>query len=480
VTAGQAGAAGVPAAGVPLPRVRAVRAFIGRRRRGEWLDWYVTGFACVIALVYLADFLTGPLTRLAAAGHPVPGHAAAVQAAAGLLAAVAGGLLGVLLLAAAGPYLRPGQVALPVSWLLLAAAAGASCCLAAVAAAALVQPRPRARSGVRAVLAAVAVLALACGAAAGRWPALLDTVTGGFGGLATPALAAVAAASVVLAAVAGIAAWASLGSFPASVLRDSSARAGRTLLAASFLNLPLLAWIAEDDHWRGRVIRSRRWPGLPPALALAWADWRRLGRRPGLLAVTAATALLPALIGGAVTGRGQRAVVAAALLAGAAGAGVQGTAALRRDLNDPALRRLLGVSAARALAARAVLPALLSAAWLAAAFALLAAAGILPGWLWAGAGVLAGPGAAAAALRMAGTAPVNPAERTIDTGGVSAPPWLITRALSLALGAAGLYPVLSAVLAGRVHPAKLAAQAVFSAVVLGGYLLVAGRRALPA
>src|SRR6202020_2540587 len=93
-----------------------------------------------------------------------------------------------------------------------------------------------------------------------------------------------------------------LASFPASVLRADSARSGRALLAAQFLNFSLLFWIAEDNHWRARLLRSRPWPKLPPALALAWADWRRLGRRPALLTVLAAGALVPALAGAALTG----------------------------------------------------------------------------------------------------------------------------------------------------------------------------------
>jgi hypothetical protein len=530
VTAGLSDVSDRPPAGVAPPRVRNVRAFIGRRRHRSWLDWYFAGFVCVFGLIYLADFLAGPLSRLsAAAGHSAAGsaasHAAAAQAVAGtglvigvaagllllaqglgpmalspadaswllpaplprravlrrsaltaaLLSVVTGGLLGVLTLAMAGPYLRPGAAALPPSWLVLSAAAGALCCLAAVAGQTLAQPHPRARGAVRTVLVAVAVIAMAAAVAAGHWTALSDTVTSGFGGLNTSALDTAAVAALVLAAVTGTAAWLLLRSFPAAVLRADSARAGRTLMAASFLNLPLLSWIAEDNHWRGRLIPSRRWPKLPPPLALAWADWRRLGRRPGLLAVTVASALIPALIGAAITSHDRRIVIAAALLFGAIGAGAQGTAAIKRDLNDKALRRLLSVSEAQALMARAVLPVLLSAGWLAVAFALLVATGVLHGWLWAGVGVIAGPGVTAAVLRMAGTAPINPAERGIDLPLGTAPPWLISRVLSLALGAVGAYPLLGAVLAGQPHPSTLASQLFFSAVVLGLYLMTASR-----
>ena len=204
---------------------------------------------------------------------------------------------------------------------------------------------------------------------------------------------------------------------------------------------------------------------------LAWADWRRLGRRPAVLAALAVSALAPALAGAAFTGRAHGWVTAAVLLAGAMAAGTQGTAATRRDTNDPALRRLLGVDAEAALVARAVLPALLGAAWLALALALLALTGELPGALWPVLGLAAGPGVAAAAVRIARTAPINPADQSPDAP-VTAPPWLLTRAGSLLLGLVAAWPTLRAVYAGHVHASTFGAQLAIAAVVLGGYLML--------
>jgi len=238
-----------------------------------------------------------------------------------------------------------------------------------------------------------------------------------------------------------------LPGFPVGVLRADSARAGRTRLAVTFLNVPLLTWVAEDNRWRGQLLTSRPWPQLPPAWALAWADWRRLARRPAPLVVLAASTLAPALVGVAITGHARGLTIAATVLAGAMAAGAQGTAALRRDANDPTLRRLLGVAARPELAARAALPVLLGAAWLTLAGLVLVLAGVLTGWLWPALGLVAGPGAA-----------------------VSAPPWLVTRALSVLLGVAGCYPVLKAVRAGHADGGTLVAQVVLSAVVLGGYI----------
>ncbi len=97
--------------------VAAVRSFIGRRRRRSWLDWYVAGFALLIAGIYLSDILASPLGRLSkSASHAAATHAAAPQAVtgAGLVIGVGMGLL--LLAQALGPLaLSPADA----SWLLL-------------------------------------------------------------------------------------------------------------------------------------------------------------------------------------------------------------------------------------------------------------------------------------------------------------------------------------------------------------------------
>ena len=155
-------------------------------------------------------------------------------------------------------------------------------------------------------------------------------------------------------------------------------------------------------------------------------------------------------------------------------AGLHGTATTRRDTNDQTLRRMLGVDARAALLARAALPALLAAGWLTLALTLLVTTGVLPGWLWPALGLCAGPGVAAAALRMARTAPINPADQGPNLPTGPTPPWLISRMLSVVVGLIGGYPLLRAVHAGQVHAGGLIAQLLVSAVVLGGYLFVAG------
>jgi hypothetical protein len=509
--------------------VAAVRSFIGKRRRRSWTDWYSAGFALVLAGIYLSDILASPLSRLngqasqAAATHTaalqaVTGAGLVIGAGAGLLllaqalgplvlspadsawllltplsrrdilrrpafaaavaAALAGALLGVLALAMAGPYLRTGSLStgdgsLPGSWLAFSAIAGAGCSLAAIAAEALAQPRERARSLVRACCALLAVIALA-GALAGQGSAaVIRAVTAVFGGLATPDFTAAAVAAAALACLAWLVLWRAAAAFPAAALRSDSARSGRAMLAAGVLNFSLLFWIAEDNHWRGRLLRSRPWPRLPAAMTLAWADWRRLRRRPGPLAVVVVASVFPALCGAAFTGRAHGILIAAGLVAGSMAAGLQGTTSARRDIDSAALRRLLGVPPGQVLAARTVLPALLCTAWLALALTVLPAVGALPGWWWPLLG-LAGPGVAAGVLRLARTAPVDPADRGPDTAMGNTPPWMISRFLSIAVAALGSYPLLTAVVHGHAGAGTAVSQVLVSAIVLGGYLLIAG------
>jgi hypothetical protein len=342
-----------------------------------------------------------------------------------------------------------------------------------VAGEALAQPRDRPRAVIRAVCLAVAVVAAAGGVAGERWSAVTRAVTAVFGGLSTPAFEAAALAALVVAAVAWLFLWRRLASFPADVLRADSARSGRALLAAQYFNFSLLFWIAEDNHWRGRLLRSRPWPKLPPALALAWADWRRIGRRPWPLVMLAVAAVIPALLGIAITGRSRPDLIAVALIAGAIAVGLQGTIASKRDQDDPALLRLLGVDAGRALVARAVLPSLLSGCWLALSLTVLCAAGTLSGWLWPLLGLIAGPGVAAGVLRLTRTARINPADRGPDTPMGGTPPWLVSRMLSVIVAVIGAAPLFGALIKGQVHVTTVIDQGAASVIVLWVYLMIA-------
>ena len=326
---------------------------------------------------------------------------------------------------------------------------------------------------VRAVGLAIAVVGVAGGVAGERWSAVTRAVTAVFGRLSTPVFDTTALVALAVAAIAWLLLWRRLASFPAGVLRADSARSGRALLAAQYFNFSLLFWIAEDNHWRGRLLRSRPWPKLPPALVLAWADWRRVARRPWPLVMLAVASVVPALLGIAITGRGRPDLIAVALIAGAVAVGAQGTTTTKRDQDDPALLRLLGVDAGRALVARAVLPSLLSGCWLALSLTVLCAAGALNGWLWPLLGLIAGPGVAAGVLRLARTARINPADRGPDTPMGNTPPWLVSRMLSVLVSAIGAGPLFGALLKGTAHATTVIDQCAASVIVLWVYLMVA-------
>jgi len=197
-----------------------------------------------------------------------------------------------------------------------------------------------------------------------------------------------------------------------------------------------------------------------------------MSRRPGPLAVVTVASVFPALLGAAFTGRAHGIFIAAALIAGAMAAGLQGTTNARRDMDNAALRRLLGVDPGQVLAVRAVLPALLCTAWLGLALTVLPAVGALPGWWWPLLS-LAGPGVAAGVLRLARTAPIDPADRGPDLPMGSTPPWMVSRLISVAVAVIGSYPLLAAVLRGHAGAGTVVSQILVSAVVGGLYLVIA-------
>src|SRR6185369_4229308 len=65
-------------------------------------------------------------------------------------------------------------------------------------------------------------------------------------GLNTRSFGLIAVGAVAAAGAAALLVRRMLPHFPAGVVRAGSARAGTVLLAAAFLNVPLLTWIAED------------------------------------------------------------------------------------------------------------------------------------------------------------------------------------------------------------------------------------------
>lgn len=268
-------------------------------------------------------------------------------------------------------------------------------------------------------------------------------------------------------------AWAALARIPAAALLRASTRAGHAASAAFALDPGALTWIVEDNHWRARTLRSRPWPALPAPLALAWHDWRRVARRPGRLAVLFATATLPWLLARAGA---AEAFVGVGLLAGALLVASTATAGARRDADNPAMARLLGVDRRRTLAARAILPALLAATW--STIALTTA----PHWAEAtsaaahsagGAfGIAIAPAIAAGALRMARRKPVDHSMPVIDTPGGAIPTGpLMWAATGPDVAMLGSLPALVALATGTQGPGLLAAQAVLGLATLAVYVM---------
>ncbi|TMR18559.1 hypothetical protein ETD86_21685 [Nonomuraea turkmeniaca] len=502
--------------------VRSVRAFVRSRgrTRSSAGDRYVTAFCVAVFLAVAGEPLSDVLAGLAGPGDP-----ARMGAGVALIALAVAALLGTA--RAVGPVMLPGPDA---SWLLLSpldrrhllGRTGRALLMASVVAGAVLGLGMLAVLGAPdqlvwrllgaltlGVFASVGGMALAVLAQASQsWQVWLTAamvallvlaVVAVSGQLRTvPAIAAGAPLQAVAAAAAGAAvisgllvrqAWAALGRIPARAVMAASTRAGHVASAAVGVDPGAFTWIAEDNYWRARKLGSRRWPSLPAPFALAWQDWRRLARRRGRLAAILATAAMPAVLAQAGF---APAALGAAVLAGGLAVAASSVSGTRRDGDNPALARLLGVGRRRALAARAALPALLSGAWTALALAALSltATAMAPGaagavvsdavadvdvwWLF---GPLAAPALAAGALRMARRSPVDHSLPVIETAGGAIPLGpVLWAATGVDVAVAGCLPALIALAFPTPEPgALLAAQAVAGAAVLVGYVWRTGR-----
>ncbi|GAA3441863.1 DUF6297 family protein [Planomonospora venezuelensis] len=522
----------------PVPEIRAFVRSRSRRPR-SWLDHYTAGLGLAVTAAVLsqpASALLTAVTREADPSRTGAGIALVMLAWAGLLAAAR--TLGPVTPPSADAWLllspldrravlrRPAGVLLAVS---VAAGAVLGVGLLAVLGAPDHTAVRSAAAVVLGVAAATGGTALAVLAQASRtvdaWAGPVVTATVALAAAvallgsgpgrrlltaaatAPPTLGAAAAAvSAALAALLVRRAWVALDRIPARILLAATARTGRAAASAVTMDPGSLTWSAEDEHWRGRVLRSRRWPALPAPMAPAWQDWRRLARRPWRPVVLLAAAVLPALAaqaggasrtatapagagggspeavavlaGQAGTGAAAASLTAGLVLVGALAAAVTGTSGARRDGDNPALARLLGLGPRRVLAARALLPGLLGAAWLALALAGLSATGALAAGPWWPLAALTAPALAAGALRTARRRPVDHSMPVIDTpvGAIPTGPlvWAMT---GIDLTVLGCLPLVVALL---FPPAAfggfLAVQALLGTAVLSAYLAGEGKR----
>ncbi|RMI45136.1 DUF6297 family protein, partial [Actinomadura harenae] len=338
---------------------------VARRTAPGWGDRYALGFGGLVVVLLLAPVVRDVLKVLGHAGDP--GRAGAGLALLGLLYAgfltlarvhgplsvsaadaswvllsplprrrvlrrpalvllgvgVAGGLaLGLGLLATLG---APDQGVLRLA---VALTFGLSMTVGGLAVAVLGQASAswdgRLRTAI-VVVAAAAVVAAVVSRPVGR--AVQGVPVSGAGA---------AAAACAVATVAAVRlARSRLERIHARDLLEASTRVNRVATATTLLDPGALTWTIEDAHWRSRSrsLRSRRWPSLPAAFAVAWQDWVRLGRRKGRLAVLVASAGLPALAARAMDGTAPVAMASlgALLVAASCAAGA------RRDAGDPAL-----------------------------------------------------------------------------------------------------------------------------------------------
>ncbi|NYD49617.1 small basic protein [Actinomadura luteofluorescens] len=354
--------------------------------------------------------------------------------------------------------------------LLVAAVLGVSAGVGGMAAAVRAQASQIWDAWLVAAIVVLAVFAVLAALQVGGRASPLAAAAGG----SADAWAASAVAAATAAAVLVRCAWTALGHVPAHRILAASTRTGTVVAAAVVLDPGALSWIAEDAHWRRRILRSRplpRW--LRGSPALAWAEWRGLVRRPGRAALLAASTALPALA--ARAGDGLTPVVSVAVAAGTLAAAAACTSGARRDVQDPSLMRLSAAGGRSLLAARSLLPALVGGGWLALALTGLSATGVLgagPWWLF---GPACAPAVAAGALRMARRRPIDHSMPVVATpfGALPTGPviWALTGADLASLGCAPFLLALNG--PGTV---LLPAQALFGTATTALYLLTAHPR----
>ncbi|MFC7549206.1 DUF6297 family protein [Plantactinospora sp. GCM10030261] len=380
---------------------------------------------------------------------------------------VLGAVGGLLLVGRVAP--RPVEVAAVLSWSL--AGVGLGWVVGLVATVAQRYGRPGRLVDAAVLLAAIPPTAVA----AGLWrpgPGLPDAVVAG---LIRPGAAVLMAGLLLAGAVAGLSAlvgWL-LGRFPGHLVVEAATVRGGYLDATIAAEPGFLAEQEQRRYWQRRHMRSVRLRRLPRWLLPVQHDLLVLRRRPVRLAALALAASTPAVAFAGPWWLPALVVALGALL-------VAGTTtdAVRQDSAQPALLRLLGLTARQALAGRLVVPTLLAGGWAVLALAFAGRFGDLrPGPWWA-LGVALAPTVGTAALRRARAGFVRHDLAHIDTpaGALATGPllWLLSGVDLFVLF--GL-PALLALLGGLTLTWMVViGQAVASVVCAAWFLLDAGRR----
>lgn len=399
---------------------------------------------------------TTPLDRralLAPAGAQVVGI--------GLLAGLAQGLL-TLTLSTAGA----GAV-------LLAALAGGVLSVGATVGVQAASRRPARVLSRCATVLALAAAAVAVGSTAGL-PVGAAAYTGPWG------WPLVAAHHGWIAAIAGAGAlgvpvfiWYRLRALTLANLTDAAQSSGAATAVFVTLDPGLASRAAEDRRWRGRRLGPDRLPRLTGRFAATGQDALLLARSPVRLLLAAALATVPVLATGLPVSRW---VIAGAWLLSGVAAAASSTANARRDRDDRALARLLGLTDGQLFTGRVAVPVVVCTLWCTVALLAVGAKATSGGLgTWALLGACAGPGLAAGALRSArrrqvrhDIAPLVSPAGTLPTGPFV---WLFS---GIDLAVVGLWPALFAIVSE--HPqAALANQVLFSAGTLTAMIVTARR-----
>jgi hypothetical protein len=267
--------------------------------------------------------------------------------------------------------------------------------------------------------------------------------------------------------------WYRLPALTLANLTDAAQSSGAATAVFVTLDPGRASRAAEDRRWRGRRLGPDRLPRIAGRFVATGQDALLLARSPVRLLLAAALTTVPVLATGLPVSRW---VIAAAWLLSGVVAAAAGTANARRDRDDRALARLLGLTDGQLFTGRVAVPVVLCTLWCTVAMlAIGAQATGGPPLAWALLGACAGPGLAAGALRSArrqqvrhDIAPLVAPTGTLPTGLLM---WL-SGGIDVAVLA--LWPSLFAIITQ--HPqAALANQALFSAGALTGIILVARR-----
>jgi hypothetical protein len=267
--------------------------------------------------------------------------------------------------------------------------------------------------------------------------------------------------------------WYRLNALTLANLTDAAQSSGAATAMFITLDPGLASRAAEDRRWRGRRLGPDRLPRLTGRFVATGQDALLLVRSPVRLLLAAALTTVPVLATGLPVSRW---VIAGVWLLCGAAAAASATANARRDRDDRALARLLGLTDGQLFTGRVAVPVVVCTVWCTAALLAVGAKATGGGLgVWALLGACAGPGLAAGALRSARrkqvrhdlTPVVSPAG-TLPTGLIA---WMFG-GIDLAL--LGLWPALFAIVTQRPETALLN-QVLFSAATLACILFAARR-----